>query len=62
MLLILGCDCGEYNYAGLVGFFLGGNCEFGTFIWMEDQSASHCAAESRSFWSLRQSSCVLISL
>jgi hypothetical protein len=63
MLLILGCGCGEYDYAGLVVFW-GGNCELGAFIWMEaiSQSASHRAAECRSCWSLRQSSCVLISL
>jgi hypothetical protein len=34
MLLILGCGCGEYNYAKLV-VFGGGETEFRAFIWME---------------------------
>jgi hypothetical protein len=35
MLLILGCGCKEYNYAGLVGVFVVVETEFGAFIWME---------------------------
>jgi hypothetical protein len=66
MLLILGCGCGEFNYVGLVVAFWGGG---GTVSLVHlpgwnaiSQSVSHRAAEFRSCWSLRQSSCVLISL
>jgi hypothetical protein len=46
-------------------FFMGGGTVSLVHLsgWMAiSQSASHRAAESRSCWSLRQSSCVLISL
>ena len=64
MLLILGCGCKEYNYAGLVGVLLLWKLSLVHLSgWKAiSQSASHHAAESRSCWSLRQSSCALISL